>query len=328
MPLAFFVRGEAEVVSSLRLCVQALGVETEQVVPVVYQPQAVFRVRAVARCTSTLQGHTEAVISTAFSPTGKWVTEVLCADLSEIPYATTTITGVTVSWLVWTHKGIVFRFNSVVPLFQIPGQRLRWYHSTFLGLDYWDSPPHCQRYEKNLFTSEWTAILLDTNDDQGFWTPMRCNLLYWRTHPLGTVHHLVTWWQEAGFRVQEQSGELAAHRVRHFVFELHLLYTVFIFVWHCFCRSVCGIQRRVNRSERLWPDTPSGSLGSAGNLFTCEHSLHQFISFGSVNVAYFTADLKSHLDAASGSDGFHLWNCKITTIVGIFFLSFFVKCLF
>uniref|UniRef100_A0AAQ4PVN9 Notchless protein homolog 1 n=1 Tax=Gasterosteus aculeatus aculeatus TaxID=481459 RepID=A0AAQ4PVN9_GASAC len=73
VPLAFFVRGEAEVVSSLRLCVQALGVETEQVVPVVYQPQAVFRVRAVARCTSTLQGHTEAVISTAFSPTGKYL---------------------------------------------------------------------------------------------------------------------------------------------------------------------------------------------------------------------------------------------------------------
>ncbi|GLD74352.1 notchless protein homolog 1 [Lates japonicus] len=73
VPLAFFVRGEAEVVSDLRSCVKALGVETEQVLPVVYQPQAVFRVRAVARCTSTLQGHTEAVISTAFSPTGKYL---------------------------------------------------------------------------------------------------------------------------------------------------------------------------------------------------------------------------------------------------------------
>lgn len=74
VPLAFFVRGEAEVISNLGSCVKALGVETEQVLPVVYQPQAVFRVRAVTRCTSTLQGHTEAVISTAFSPTGKWVT--------------------------------------------------------------------------------------------------------------------------------------------------------------------------------------------------------------------------------------------------------------
>ncbi|MEQ2183665.1 hypothetical protein GOODEAATRI_000427 [Goodea atripinnis] len=73
VPLAFFARGEAEVVSSLGSCVKALGVETEQVLPVVYQPQAVFRVRAVTRCTSTLQGHTEAVISTAFSPTGKYL---------------------------------------------------------------------------------------------------------------------------------------------------------------------------------------------------------------------------------------------------------------
>uniref|UniRef100_A0A673YAG3 Notchless protein homolog 1 n=1 Tax=Salmo trutta TaxID=8032 RepID=A0A673YAG3_SALTR len=63
VPLAFFVRGEAEVVESLRVCVKALGAETETVLPVVYQPQAVFRVRAVARCTSSLQGHTEAVIS-------------------------------------------------------------------------------------------------------------------------------------------------------------------------------------------------------------------------------------------------------------------------
>uniref|UniRef100_A0A7N8WVB4 Notchless protein homolog 1 n=1 Tax=Mastacembelus armatus TaxID=205130 RepID=A0A7N8WVB4_9TELE len=73
VPLAFFVHGEVEVVTDLGSCVKALGVETEQVLPVVYQPQAVFRVRAVARCTSTLQGHTEAVISVAFSPTGKYL---------------------------------------------------------------------------------------------------------------------------------------------------------------------------------------------------------------------------------------------------------------
>lgn len=70
VPLLFFVH-DAEVVSCLGACVQTLGVETEQVLPVVYQPQAVFRVRAVARCTSSLEGHTEAVISVAFSPTGK-----------------------------------------------------------------------------------------------------------------------------------------------------------------------------------------------------------------------------------------------------------------
>ena len=33
-------------------------------------PQAVFRVRAVARCTSTLPGHAEAILSTSFSADG------------------------------------------------------------------------------------------------------------------------------------------------------------------------------------------------------------------------------------------------------------------
>ncbi|XP_072231269.1 notchless protein homolog 1 [Leuresthes tenuis] len=95
VPFAFFVRGETEVVSSLGSCVKALEIETEQVLPVMYQPQAVFRVRAVARCTSTLQGHTEAVISTAFSPTGKYLasgsgdTTVRFWDLStETPHHT------------------------------------------------------------------------------------------------------------------------------------------------------------------------------------------------------------------------------------------------
>uniref|UniRef100_A0A667XWD3 Notchless protein homolog 1 n=1 Tax=Myripristis murdjan TaxID=586833 RepID=A0A667XWD3_9TELE len=109
VPLAFFVRGEAEVVSSLGLCVTALGVETEQVLPVVYQPQAVFRVRAVARCTSSLQGHTEAVISTAFSPTGKYLasgsgdTTICLWDPVTGQQMGKTLTGHTkwITWLCW-----------------------------------------------------------------------------------------------------------------------------------------------------------------------------------------------------------------------------------
>uniref|UniRef100_A0A671LN64 Notchless protein homolog 1 n=1 Tax=Sinocyclocheilus anshuiensis TaxID=1608454 RepID=A0A671LN64_9TELE len=94
VPYLFFVK-DAEVVSSLGSCVQELGLETEQVLPVVYQPQAVFRVRAVARCTSSLEGHTEAVTSVAFSPTGKYLasgsgdTTVRFWDLStETPHHT------------------------------------------------------------------------------------------------------------------------------------------------------------------------------------------------------------------------------------------------
>lgn len=70
LPLAFYVH-DAEIVSSLGKTLESQTVETEKVVDIIYQPQAIFRVRAVARCTSSLEGHSEAVISVAFSPTGK-----------------------------------------------------------------------------------------------------------------------------------------------------------------------------------------------------------------------------------------------------------------
>ncbi|KAJ0430511.1 putative transcription factor WD40-like family [Helianthus annuus] len=43
----------------------------EKAVTIVYQPQAVFRIRPVNRCSSTIAGHTEAVLSVAFSPDGQ-----------------------------------------------------------------------------------------------------------------------------------------------------------------------------------------------------------------------------------------------------------------
>lgn len=70
VPLAFFVH-DAEIVSSLGRTLESQAVETEKVLDIIYQPQAIFRVRAVTRCTSSLEGHSEAVISVAFSPTGK-----------------------------------------------------------------------------------------------------------------------------------------------------------------------------------------------------------------------------------------------------------------
>uniref|UniRef100_A0A2I3RXY3 Notchless protein homolog 1 n=2 Tax=Pan TaxID=9596 RepID=A0A2I3RXY3_PANTR len=69
LPLAFFVH-DAEIVSSLGKTLESQAVETEKVLDIIYQPQAIFRVRAVTRCTSSLEGHSEAVISVAFSPTG------------------------------------------------------------------------------------------------------------------------------------------------------------------------------------------------------------------------------------------------------------------
>lgn len=70
VPLAFFVH-DVEIVTSLEKTLEKQTVETEKVLDIIYQPQAVFKVRAVTRCSSSLEGHTEAVISVAFSPTGK-----------------------------------------------------------------------------------------------------------------------------------------------------------------------------------------------------------------------------------------------------------------
>ncbi|KAJ6657343.1 hypothetical protein lerEdw1_002710 [Lerista edwardsae] len=93
-PLAFYVQ-ESEIVTSLEKTLAEQPLETERVVEIVYQPQAIFKVRAVTRCTSSLEGHSEAIISVAFSPTGKYLasgsgdTTVRFWDLStETPHFT------------------------------------------------------------------------------------------------------------------------------------------------------------------------------------------------------------------------------------------------
>ncbi|XP_057295137.1 notchless protein homolog 1-like [Hydractinia symbiolongicarpus] len=70
VPYTFFIN-EKEVTDTLGAILEKEKVETEKVVEILYQPQAVFKVRAVTRCTSTLPGHAEAVISVAFSPDGR-----------------------------------------------------------------------------------------------------------------------------------------------------------------------------------------------------------------------------------------------------------------
>ncbi|XP_029175759.1 notchless protein homolog 1 [Nylanderia fulva] len=70
LPLAFYVNN-VEVTDTLEKFVGEDFNISEDVVEIVYQPQAVFKVRAVTRCTGSLEGHKEAVISVAFSPDGK-----------------------------------------------------------------------------------------------------------------------------------------------------------------------------------------------------------------------------------------------------------------
>jgi len=72
LPYAFFVN-DKEVTRSLGELLETESIETEHVVEIVYQPQAVFRVRAVTRCTSSMPGHAEAVVSAVFSPDGSYL---------------------------------------------------------------------------------------------------------------------------------------------------------------------------------------------------------------------------------------------------------------
>ncbi|KAK2191710.1 hypothetical protein NP493_47g03017 [Ridgeia piscesae] len=72
-PYSFYVN-DTEITESLSKTLDKDLLESsESVLEIVYQPQAVFRVRAVTRCTSTIEGHAEAVISVQFSPNGQYL---------------------------------------------------------------------------------------------------------------------------------------------------------------------------------------------------------------------------------------------------------------
>lgn len=71
-PYSFFVN-DSEITENIGDVLEKQVLETEKMVEIIYQPQAVFRVRSVSRCTSTIAGHAEAVISVAFSPSGRYL---------------------------------------------------------------------------------------------------------------------------------------------------------------------------------------------------------------------------------------------------------------
>lgn len=58
LPYLFFINGH-EIQSSIEECVKHQIINTEKTVPIIYQPQAVFKVRPVSRCTSSMPGHTK-----------------------------------------------------------------------------------------------------------------------------------------------------------------------------------------------------------------------------------------------------------------------------
>lgn len=48
----------------------SLGLSTESILSITYSPQAVFKVKTISRCSSTLSGHSSPILCSSFSPTG------------------------------------------------------------------------------------------------------------------------------------------------------------------------------------------------------------------------------------------------------------------
>ena len=77
MPYSLFIGDEtnqSEVRSSILDSVKELPnakYNAETVIPVIYKPEAMFRVRPITRASTTLEGHTEAILVANFSPDGK-----------------------------------------------------------------------------------------------------------------------------------------------------------------------------------------------------------------------------------------------------------------
>ncbi|PKI62946.1 notchless protein homolog [Punica granatum] len=70
LPYAFYI-SDQELFVPLETYLQKNKVSVEKVLSIVYQPQAVFRIRPVSRCSATITGHAEPVLSVSFSPDGK-----------------------------------------------------------------------------------------------------------------------------------------------------------------------------------------------------------------------------------------------------------------
>ena len=66
-----FFLGDHEVRQSIQEALdRQTELNTEMVIPVQYRPEAMFAIRPITRASSTLEGHSEAVLSVAFSPDG------------------------------------------------------------------------------------------------------------------------------------------------------------------------------------------------------------------------------------------------------------------
>ncbi|KAI3867633.1 hypothetical protein MKW98_006010 [Papaver atlanticum] len=70
LPYSFYV-SDQELIVQLGAFLEKNKVSVEKVLKIVYQPQAVFRIRPVNRCSATIAGHEGEVVTVAFSPDGR-----------------------------------------------------------------------------------------------------------------------------------------------------------------------------------------------------------------------------------------------------------------
>ncbi|CAJ0932145.1 unnamed protein product, partial [Mesorhabditis belari] len=68
LPISFFTEDGVEIRESINQSLEK--VDQEKVLTLVYAPQAVFRIYPVTRCSSSIPGHGEPIISAQFSPDG------------------------------------------------------------------------------------------------------------------------------------------------------------------------------------------------------------------------------------------------------------------
>ncbi|KAF8363084.1 hypothetical protein PRIPAC_90007, partial [Pristionchus pacificus] len=68
VPIAFYTEDGTEIVDTIE---KSVKIDVEKTMTIVYQPQAMFRVSPVTRCSSSLPGHDQPVINALFSPDGR-----------------------------------------------------------------------------------------------------------------------------------------------------------------------------------------------------------------------------------------------------------------
>uniref|UniRef100_A0A915Q2Y3 NLE domain-containing protein n=1 Tax=Setaria digitata TaxID=48799 RepID=A0A915Q2Y3_9BILA len=71
IPITFRTRDGILIEDSLSSSIPEQKIDVEKSIELLYYPEAVFRVRPVTRCTSSIPGHGEPVISVQFSPNGR-----------------------------------------------------------------------------------------------------------------------------------------------------------------------------------------------------------------------------------------------------------------